>query len=85
MYVDQDTSKHNSLAFFAGRHGRSERPQIAFAYNITFKLLDPDQQIATWPATAGPPRVLKSVQLKARHWIFTDATGKADEVRHTYT
>eukprot|EP00798_Chlamydomonas_sp_ICE-L_P004585 gene4585-14770_t len=54
---------------------------LLFTYSIRYSLLEPDEQLKYWPATAGPPRSLASCQLLNRHWIIKDAAGKvADEV-----
>lgn len=39
-----------------------------FTYSIRFSLLPEDEQRVHWPATAGPYRMLTSVQLHTRHW-----------------
>ena len=34
------------------------------------------------PSTAGPPRVISSLQLMSRHWVISNAAGQvSDEVR----
>lgn len=52
-----------------------------FTYSIRFSLLGEEEQRAAWPATAGPPRFLREVQLRSRHWLIADNTGHAEEVR----
>ena len=45
-------------------------------------LLSVEDQAASWPATAGPFRPVRCVQLRARHWVIRDAAGSiTDEVR----
>ena len=46
-----------------------------FSYEITYSLLSEEEQRAQWPEGAGPCRVLQRAQLRARHWVITDARG----------
>jgi len=53
-----------------------------FSYSIRFSLLSESDQLAHWPATAGPFRRMTSVQLQTRHWIIRDQNGlPVDEVQ----
>ncbi|GAX81072.1 hypothetical protein CEUSTIGMA_g8507.t1 [Chlamydomonas eustigma] len=57
--------------------------EYLFSYSVRFKLLNPDEQVAAWPASSiSPVKVITSCQLMTRHWIIRDADlGVVGEVR----
>ena len=80
---------HTSTAVTRGVRVRASSLYVAeqslvgqpfFAYSVRFDLLPEEEQRRHWRAADGPFRANTCVQLQARHWVITDATGKVEEV-----
>jgi uncharacterized protein affecting Mg2+/Co2+ transport len=67
----QASAVHATAAF-------DTRRGIAFVYRVRFRLLSEQEQVESG---VPPSRVLRSAQLRDRHWIITDGDGKTSEVQ----
>ena len=62
--------------------GRKSQMAAGCGCSVEFSLLPVAEQLASWPADAGPFRPITSVQLQTRHWIVRDSTGEvAQDIR----